>query len=411
MRAFVFATVTVASLALLPSLAAAELEADHEILDIAPEDRASFGMRNVFAPITGLFLGGPGYWYEPREVTVDTTPPGAYLDIFYIRSNFQKRYEQAESPVTLVLPPRIEAGPRDAITIRAYAEGFRQQTVTLPVKDRRGEVVVDLEPLPNMLAAVGHRYFAGRASLQFLTKEALTFRIQEAADGFSVVLVETGKSPEADATLDALTSPILNDVEAQQLGEDLMVRFGTNEAHPVELRSRQFYDAARDLHGFGLDLVPRDGGAEAVSKALAALRSMTARDATGCALAFDKSLRASLDPAALSRALTPTGQFTDRYVRAAMRRLGEIAPGGIVAFTGGTTLRPAVPIELDAALSQAADAEGLLAVLRAFVAALESEENRDETLRSLIAPELDAPAFETALSDARTREQACRRST
>ena len=36
----------------------------------------------------------------------------------------------------------------------------------------------------------------------------------------------------------------------------------------------------------------------------------------------------------LSRALTPRGAFTDPYLRAAMRRLGEVSPGGVITLGG-----------------------------------------------------------------------------
>ena len=55
--------------------------------------------------------------------------------------------------------------------------------------------MIDLSPLPNSLIAFTHTYFAGRGSLSFLTKEALTFRLQKSADGFGVVLTETANTP------------------------------------------------------------------------------------------------------------------------------------------------------------------------------------------------------------------------
>jgi hypothetical protein len=41
---------------------------------------------------------------------------------------------------------------------------------------------------------------------------------------------------------------------------------------------------------------------------------------SGCAARFDESLRESLEPAALARALAPRGSFTDPYLRTAMKR-------------------------------------------------------------------------------------------
>ena len=168
-----------------------------EVVELIPTERSAWGATNLFAPITGFFLGGPGYWYSARRIEVDTTPPGAALDLFYVRGNFQKGYEQADAPATIVLPSRIEAGPRDSLTIRALLDGYRQKEVHVRVRSRDTKVHIDLDPLPNALVAMTHGYFAGRTTLSFVTKESLSFRLQQASDGFTVVLTATGKAPGA----------------------------------------------------------------------------------------------------------------------------------------------------------------------------------------------------------------------
>ena len=140
---------------------------------------------------------------------------------------------------------------------------------------------------------------------------------------------------------------------------------------------------------------------------MAALEKVRRSDVTGCNLEFEKSLRENLDGGALSRALAPSGSFTDPYVRAAMRRLGKVSPGGVVVFTDGSRYDPAVMIELEASLIQAADAKGFLALLRRFVDGMEQQSYREETLRSLLAPELDGEAFSKVAEIARSSEQAC----
>ena len=380
----------------------------HEVIDLKPEELASFGFKNVAAPIASLFRGF-GHYYKDRKLDIDTTPSGGTVDLFYVRSNFQKRFEQAETPVTVLLTARVDTGPRDSITIRAFREGYRQKTITLKVDASVDSMVIDLEPLPNTLDALSHRYFAGRSSIGFLTKEALTFRVQQADDGFSVILTETAMAPEARAALDQLHSPLIDEVFAQQLGEDLLVKVTLSKQArgSTDVRSREQYNAARDLHEFVLDLVPKDGGAAAVQHALAALAAIRPADVTGCALHFDSTMRGALDPGSLSRALAPDGDFTDRYLRAAMRRLGEVTPGGVVEFTDGSRYHPTVPLELEAALSQAADARGFLALLRKFVDDFEKPDDRVETYRSLIAPELDSRSFSVALGKADAARASC----
>ncbi len=391
-----------------PQEGAGEEEPFVEVIDLRPDDLASFGLKNVSAPVASLFRGF-GHYYKDREIHVDTTPSGGMVDLFYVRSNFQKRFEQAETPVRVIVPARVDAGPRDSVTIRAFAEGFRQKTETVKVRSSVEEVVLTLEPLPNTLDGLSHRYFAGRSRVGFLTEESLSFRVQEASDGFSVVLTETAMAPEARAALDDMRSPLIAEVFGQQLGEDLLVKVSLTDAatDATEVRSRQQYNAARDLHEFVLELLPSDGGRASVERALAALASVGTADVTGCALAFDSSVREQLDPGDLNRALSPQGDFTDRYVRAAMRRLGEVTPGGAVSFTDGSRFSPAVPIELEVSLNQAAGAKGFLSLLRRFVFDLESEEYRVETYRSLVAPELDRASFDVVMGKAQSAEKSC----
>lgn len=371
---------------------------------LVPDERASWRPSNIFA-----FLR-PGYNFGERVVRVETTPPGANLDLFYIRANFQKRYEQAEAPARVILPPRVEAGPRDAITVRAFLEGYRQREVSIRVDSKQDQIRIELDPLPNTLVAASHSYFAGRASLAFLTRQPLQVRVQEGQSGFNVVLAETAKGPAVAAVLQGIQSPLVAQVEALQLGEDLLIQVTTTRgdtAPGIDLRSRQSLDTLRDLHVYSVEMVPNDGGIAAVESARAALVRIGATDVTGCAAAFDASLRASLEPADLSRALAPRGAFTDPYLRAAMKRLGEVSPGGRIAMIDGSRFLASSPLELAAAMSQPGDAEGYLALLRAFVRQLEPPPLVDSTLRSLLAPELAAAEFGEALAKAADAERRC----
>lgn len=394
---------------LLLAGAAVGAETQGEIVELVPEERASWGATNFFAPITGFFLGGPGYWYGERTIEVDTTPAGAALDLFYVRANFQKRYEQAEAPATIVLPPRVESGPRDSVTIRAMMDGYRQKDVHVRVRSRRSKVTIDLEPLPNALVAVSHTYLAGRAALAFLTEEAPAFRLQKSSDGIAVVLAETAKTPEADEAMAAASSALLRSMTARQLGEDLVVQLvlGEGEREKLEIRSRQTYDPIRELHSFVLDFVPADKGAGAVRRAREALARIEARHLNGCAQAFDEVLRQRLEPAALARALVPKGAFTDPFLRAAMKRLGEVSPEGVVSLVDGSRFRVAAPIELAAAVTRASEAIGYLALLRQMVAELEPTDYRRATLRGLIAPELGSSLFDAILDAAEASERGC----
>jgi hypothetical protein len=392
----------VIALGVLGAIALGASEGAVSTVDLVPADRANWRPRNLFAWIR------PGHNYDTRTVLVETSPAGAMLDLFYVRSNFQKRYEQAEAPARVVLPPRVEAGPRDALVVRAFREGYRQREVSVRVQSSQDRVLLELEPLPNTLVAASHVYFAGRASLAFLAKESLTVRVQERDDGFNVVLAETALAKDVDATFTGMQSPLVEDVEWLQLGEDLMVQVEMPKGQrPLyEFRSRQMRDELRDLYVYSVDLVPSDGGVDAVRRAREALARIRPEQVTGCARAFDDALREQLDAEALARALAPRGTFTDPYLRAAMKRLAEVSPGGRVQMLDGSTFTSS-PIELSAAMSQAAQARGYLALLRAFVREIEVQNGRRDTLRGLIAPEVPPAAFAEALEASERREASC----
>ncbi|MEN8183002.1 MAG: hypothetical protein ABFS46_10755, partial [Myxococcota bacterium] len=173
MRTLVAITMTIAALAPLPARAASEAE----VVYLVPEDRASWRARNLFTWIR------PRHFHGERKLQIDSTPPGATLDLFYVRSNFQKLYEQTEAPATVILPKRSEAGPRDSVTIRAALSGYRGMQTSVRVESSQEVILLELEPLPNTLRAMAHTYFGGRATLDFLTDESATVRLQEQEQG------------------------------------------------------------------------------------------------------------------------------------------------------------------------------------------------------------------------------------
>jgi len=405
---FRLTALSLAAVILVATVAIAEDE--FETVELIPEDKAGFTATHIFAPITGLFRGGPGFWYDQRRLKIETTPPGAVLDLFYVRKNFQKGYEQADAPVIVLLPSRIEAGDRDSVTIRAFLDGYKQQEISIRVRGNEEDIHLELEPLANTLIAVTHLYFAGRTALTFLTKEALTFRVQHREGGYSIIFVETGTSDEATAALSVINDALLERVRSQQLGEDLVVRIElTPEAitQDVDLRQQQSQDPIRRLHSFTLNVIPPDGGVEAVRRTRAALARITGRQVSSCATRYDGVLHEQIEHSVLARALSPRGSFVDPYLRAAMKRLGEISPGGQVVLGDGTRFRTSIPLELAAAWSQAAEVRGYLVILRQLVDELEPAADQRNTLRGLIAPEVTPADFDAIVDRAEAAERLC----
>ena len=395
----------------VPGLAtSAELPGTRESVELVPSEGIRWSWTRVFAPLTGLFLGGSGYWYAPRVIEIDTNPPGALLELHYVRSNFQKAYARIEAPARLLLPSRIETSAEDAIAIRAQRDGYRQQEFRVDVRSRIERVRIELAPLPNSLVAFTHSYFAGRGSLVFSTHEPLAFRLQASPDGLRVLLLETSAEPGARASLDATVSSLIESLSARQVGEDLVVALAFapgGDAASLEPRSRRWRDPLRELHVLSIDLVPEDGGAADIERVQDLLSRMQPAHVTGCALEFEAQLRAELDPGALERALVPDGSYRDRFLRAALRRLGELSPDGVIRLQDGSRLRGWMPLELTAATLQAGRAVGYLALLRSIVVGLEPVRLRRPVLRSLIAPEVATSRFGAALDAAEQRERAC----
>lgn len=381
-----------------------------DVVELVPDERASWSPTSLLSPITSLFRGGPGHWYSPREIVIRTTPPGAALDLFYVRRSFQKGFEQGDAPAKVVLPSPYEAGPYDTLRVRAFQDGYQQKEVSVKVRGREDEILIELEPLRNSLVGATHLYFADRASISFLTKEHATFRVQKAQDGYSLILLETGITPEAAESLAAANDALVASLGAQQLGQDLVVRVVLTDSardSKTEVRQRQSYDAVRRMNRFTLDIVPENPSSSSVQRARNALAKIRRGDVTGCSLRYEDTLRENLEPADLARALTPSGAFTDPYLRAAMKRLGEVSPGGTVVLADGTTYRPEFPIELSAASSQAAEVQGYLALLRRFVMELEAAPYRRETLRGLLAPEMGPSDFDAIVDASEAAERAC----
>ena len=378
-------------------------------VELIPTDRPVWRASNLFAPITGLFMGGPGYWYEERTIEVTTTPPGAMLEFSYVRENIQRRFERAEAPVLLVLPSRIQARRRDFVVVRALLDGHRQAERKVILRSREAKLEIELAPLPNVLYAVVHTYFSGRDRLEIQTSAAPTFRIQKLSDGFSIALLETSQSPEVAAIMKDVSSPNIELLRGEQLGEDLILRLRLDDAiaDDLEMRSTQEWDPVRELHHLSIHLIRSGERASVENRARNVLAGIQRGDVFGCALDFDRSMRSQLDSEALTRALMSTSNFLDPYLRVALKRLGEISPKGVIEITDGSTFRPSVPIELSAAMTRSADAVGYIALLRDFVAGLESPRHQLNTFRGITAPELSRERFGIMVAIAERLERRC----
>ncbi len=74
-----------------------------ERVELIPDEKAGWSPSNLFSFASG------GY-YSDRTLRIETSPPGAKLDLFYVRASFQKRYEQAVAPVIVDATQALRRG-------------------------------------------------------------------------------------------------------------------------------------------------------------------------------------------------------------------------------------------------------------------------------------------------------------
>jgi hypothetical protein len=233
--------------------------------------------------------------------------------------------------------------------------------------------------------------------------------VSETGQAFYVVLPDTALGEAAGEVLDSLRSPQIEGATAIQLGRDLLLQLRVGEAAGGELPALRIFtgfDTARQLHRTSLEF--SRPGVRTTRRALDGLARIRPEAVSGCALRFDAALRAGLEPTQLARALTPSADFVDPILRSAMRRLAELSAHGELRLADGTRLHPELPLEFEAALGQAHQVEGLLALLRALAAQTAGAEARSQVLRGLVAPELDQGGFDERAADAERAERECR---
>jgi hypothetical protein len=298
-------------------------------VDMSPHEPASFGLRNVAAGATAI-LGGWNYWYKERIVEVQTVPADAQVQLFFIRMNFQKRFERVEPPVRVRLPSRIETTSKDSFALRVAAAGYSTREMSIKVNDVPDRLVVKLEPLPNALVAL-------TATLTFRTTKEPELGVMKSrgASGFTISLSETANQLPSDSKV---AGGRVQGLEVAQVGEDLLVRVDT-DGSDVEARSRQSYDPIRREHLFVVYLLKEGTRRPTQHQVRAELERIPLGTELRCALRFEEVLRSEIDPEVIARGLRPSGSVADLYRREAMLRLGRLDQGRVRRARAGAPVR------------------------------------------------------------------------
>jgi hypothetical protein len=317
-------------------------------------------------------------------------------------------FEQGRGPLEVELPSRFVAHRGDALSVHAFVPGYQPARITALLHGNTEKLEIDLERLSNSVEIVGYRYLAQRGALTLLTSAELEVRVSSTSQDFYLVLSETALGEAAGVVLDSLQSPQLERATAIQLGRDLLLQLRLGKEAREELPTLRIFtgfEIARQLHRTVLELSRPE--VRTTRRALEGLGQIGPDAVSGCALRFDAALRECLEPTHLARALTPSADFVDPILRAALRRLAELSADGQLRLADGTRLNPNRALEFEAALGQAHQVEGFLALLRALAAQTASAEERTRVLRGLVAPELDQGSFEERNANAEHAEQEC----
>jgi hypothetical protein len=297
------------------------------------------------------------------------------------------------------------------LRVRALADGYERDSYAVVVRGNQERLAIELAPLRNALVLAGWRTLAGWSALELHTDVEPVLRMRRTREELTLVLAETALGEAARAALGGVRGALVESAEARQVGSDLVLRLALAESARTAgapIRTFSGRDLARDRTVTLLDGSDPATEASRAADVQAAIDGLGAASAGGCALAFDAALRARLDPAELQRAFATAPPFAQAVLRAALRRLGALAPDGRLRLRDGTRLDPARPLELELALERGAQVEGALAFLRALVEALEPPEWREAALRGFAAPAADPAEFARALEDARSAETRCR---
>jgi hypothetical protein len=386
---------------LISQAALAQVEPAPAEVDLVPAEPAPLGVGSLFVGITSL-LGGWRYWHGDRYVLISTVPADAEVGLYYIRFNFQKRFERARTPVRVRLPKRANTTGRDVFFVRVVANGFTTEERSYPARKVSGELLIQLAPLPNDLVFFGHTYLAGRTTLLLHTSEEPQFRVSQsrASPGFVLALAKTADKLERRPEVSAGQ---VQGVDVAQLGEDILISIATRDTE-VEVRSKQSYNPIREEYILLLDIMSRGARVPAPADVRRALDRLAYAPADRCNRSAEAALRDGLDPVAVAKAFRPTGSIADVYRREAMLHLGRLDRGTVHTLVG-EDLRTGNPIELQLALQTPVTVEGYLGLLEVFAL---SQDEPSSVLRSLLAPEMSPEDFRPIAAAAEAARKACR---
>gem|GEM_PF-2603960 len=344
---------------------------------------------------------------EPRALRIDTQPSGVRVEIAYLRDGVELARGAGESPLIAQLPALARAGERDRLRVRADSAGFSSVVRTLAARSAEPVLHVELEPLPPRELRVSLLELGDVAELRIASDRALRVRLAGTPRGDRLVFTGAARESAFAAALEALHGAALASARARPLGADLALELERAPSHASHELRLTAHAATGGGHEIIARWIPPDRGAALRRAASRALEPLTAHEVTGCALAFERELRAAVGLDSIARALAGEQRFARELSALALQRVAELSPRGELGLVDGARLDPARALEREVALARVAEVNGALAAIRALANGLASAGAESRALHAWLAPDLPSEAFASALARAAAAERAC----
>lgn len=377
-----------------------EVHDDVEHVELYPPEHVMWTPRNLVAGVTSV-IGFYGFWYRPKQLLIETVPADANVSLYYLRGNFQKRFERVGAPVVVELPSRIASSSADTFRYRVYKDGYLVVEDRFKVHDVPEKLLIELAPLPNSLVFVGQTHLGNRTTLTLRTTEEPQVRMAKGSDSKSFTIAFTQTANQLEQTPD-LESGYLAGIELQQLGEDLLLRVATTR-EGLEVRTRSSRDPVRREHVIRLDLIAPGARMLTAGDISRELAAVPFTGPTRCDRRFEAVLRDRLDPAVTARAFRGGAPVTEYYQKESMRKLGRLDTGRVHSGSGDT-YRIGSPIEFEMAIQSAPRIRGYFGLLGVIA---RRQDDPSTFLRSLLAPDMSSADFESIYRAANRAYRAC----
>ncbi|HEY8122824.1 MAG TPA: hypothetical protein VII78_15990 [Myxococcota bacterium] len=342
-----------------------------------------------------------------RELRVETAPPGAQLELAYLRDGAQLALARGVAPLVALLPAAALTGDGDRVVVRAQLPGFAEREIDQAALRAESTLRIALTPLPAGLRAISLLELADRSRLTLRSDRPLGARLTPTEQGWRLVLADAAFDARIEAAVAGLRGNAIEGAALKPVASDVMLELTIRE-DGRELRLAQESEPVRGVGRLSLEWLPADGGAGALARVHRALARLGARSLDACAESFERTLCDALGSQALARALAPSGAFSDAYVVLALERLAALSPRGEIALRDGSRLRIDGSAARALAVARAPEVRGLLVALRELSAALAPAGASEAALQAWIAPESARDEFVAAYARAVQAEASCR---